>query len=127
MTEIASHFFQLNNYVRQGPFSGEWRKDVTANDGRRVQIEWDMTSFNSRNIFKEDPAIEVPWSLLEDHFRSGKRSGIYRDLGPKVLRAILGGVLLGISKFARAGEYKLTRSLLDRAGESAWSALVQPR
>ena len=63
--------------------------------------------------------------LLEAHFQAGRRAGRYRDLEPSALRAAVAGVLLGMNKFARAGQLRLDAGLLAEAREMAWRAVTR--
>jgi AcrR family transcriptional regulator len=65
-------------------------------------------------------------ALLDAHFRAGRRQGVYRDLPPAALRAVVAGVFMGAAKFARAGRLELTRSLLGRLRAAAWTAVRRP-
>lgn len=69
-----------------------------------------------------EPAV----TLLRAHFQAGRRAGLYRDLPPDALRAVMAGALIGVHKFARAGELRLTPGLLDEVRDMAWRAVGRP-
>ena len=75
------------------------------------------------------PEASAVWdpakARLRAHFAAGRRAGLYRDLPPDVLRAVVAGTLLGVHKFARAGELVLSAGLLDEAREMAWRAVTR--
>lgn len=70
-------------------------------------------------------AWEPGRALLTAHFQAGRREGVYRDLPPEELRAVVAGVLIGLHKFARAGELTLEPALLERGREAAWAAIAR--
>jgi AcrR family transcriptional regulator len=92
----------------------EWPRAFTFLD-----LHWHQPYVTEATQRLWDPAE----TLLDAHFRAGRREGVYRDLPPAALRAIVCGVFMGAAKFARAGELDLTRSLLVRLRASAWAAV----
>lgn len=76
------------------------------------------------------PEADAVWepavARLRAHFAAGRRAGLYRDLPPEALRAVVAGALLGVHKFARSGALRLEAGLLDEVREMAWRAVTRP-
>jgi TetR/AcrR family transcriptional regulator, repressor of fatR-cypB operon len=68
-----------------------------------------------------DPARKA----IDAHLRAGRDAGIYRDLPVPALRAFLVGPLVGLVKFERLGELRLTPALVEEAADVAWAGIAR--
>jgi AcrR family transcriptional regulator len=72
-------------------------------------------------------AWEPARRVLDAHVAAGRRQGLYRELPPGALRALMAGAILGISKLARMGEVNATPRLLEQVREAVWAGLRRPK
>ncbi len=65
---FLKEYYQQNGYQREGKFfDGAYRKRVET-AGRTVYIEIDAAQIDQGPPFKEDETLNLPYTLLEDHY-----------------------------------------------------------
>lgn len=67
--KIMLQWYDLSGYRSEGFFERTYYKAVETSQGN-VRIEMDVSSYQQKNSLKENPSLEIPWSLCEKHFET---------------------------------------------------------
>ena len=73
--EVMNKYYFYNDFKEEGDLEKSFAKTVDVN-GKPEKIVFDVSSYERINRLKENPAIQVPWNLIETYKKRQSLNGL---------------------------------------------------